>query len=83
MYVYLSKILPVFVMPVSVVLALLLLAVVFLRRGMKKTASGLLGAAFAVLWAASTPLMAERLYGGLEAKFPPPALADPSAADAQ
>jgi uncharacterized SAM-binding protein YcdF (DUF218 family) len=71
MYIYLSKILPLFVMPVGVVLMLLLAALLFLLRGMTRTAGGLMLSALAVLWLASTPFMAERLYRGLEERYPP------------
>ena len=50
MYVYLSKILPLFVMPLGVALILLLVALLFLRRGWKKTASGLLTVSVVGLW---------------------------------
>jgi uncharacterized SAM-binding protein YcdF (DUF218 family) len=71
LYVYLSKILPLFVMPVGLVLVLSLLALLFLLKKMRKTAAGLLMAAVAVLWAASTPIVAHKLYAGLEARYPP------------
>lgn len=76
MYVYLSKILPVFVMPVSVVLILLLAALGLLRRGHSRTASGVLAAALLLLWLASAPIVAARLYGSLEALYPPVPLED-------
>jgi len=76
MYIYLSKILPLFVMPVGLVLILLLAALLFLRRGMQRTAGGLLLSAVALLWLASAPFVAERFYRALEGRYPPLALQD-------
>lgn len=76
MYVYLSKILPIFVMPISLVLLFALVALVLLRGNRKKTAAGFIVAAMAVLWVASTPLVAERLYRNLETRYPPLPLAE-------
>ena len=70
-YVYLSKILPLFVMPVSVVLILLLLAFLFLQRDWKSTGVSLVLAAVVILWMSSTPLVATTLYRDLEARYPP------------
>jgi uncharacterized SAM-binding protein YcdF (DUF218 family) len=81
MYVYLSKILPLFVMPVALVLILLVVALFFVRRGMKRTASGLLLLAVGLLWLASTPFVAGRLYHELESRYPPVPLADVPAGD--
>ena len=81
MYIYLSKILPLFVMPVSVVLMLLLAALLFLKRGWKKTSGGLLIAAVLLLWSASTPFVAQQLYRELESAHPPLALDDVPASD--
>jgi uncharacterized SAM-binding protein YcdF (DUF218 family) len=74
-YVYLSKILPLFVMPVSVVLILMLMAFLFLQRDWKFTGISLLLAALVVLWTSSTPLVATTLYRDLEARYPPLPLA--------
>ena len=74
-YVYLSKILPLFVMPVSVVLILLLLAFLFLQRDWKSTGVSLVLAAVVILWMSSTPLVATTLYRDLEARYPPLPLA--------
>jgi uncharacterized SAM-binding protein YcdF (DUF218 family) len=80
MYVYLSKILPIFVMPISLVLICALVALVLLRGNRRKTAAGFIVAAMAVLWFASTPLVAERLYRTLESRYPPLPLAEIPAA---
>jgi uncharacterized SAM-binding protein YcdF (DUF218 family) len=71
MYVYLSKILPLFVMPISVVLILVLAALLLLTRGRTRIASGVLLGALAVLWVSATPLVAEGLYRNLESRYPP------------
>jgi len=80
-YVYLSKILPLFVMPVSVVLILSVIALFMLQRGMKRTASGVLAAAIALLWVASTPMVAQGLYRGLESRHPAQSVDDVPEAD--
>lgn len=71
MYVYLSKILPLFVMPISVVLILVLAALLLLARGRTRIASGVLVSALGVLWISATPLVAEGLYRNLESRYPP------------
>lgn len=76
MYVYLSKILPVFVMPLSVVSLLLLVALVFLRRNKLRTAAGFLVLGLVVLWTASTPFVAGQLYRYIESSYPPVPLQD-------
>ena len=70
MYVYLSKILPLFVMPIAVTLFLMLLAFLLLRRKHRRWAGSALLLAIIVLWAASTPFAARSLYRSLEARFP-------------
>jgi uncharacterized SAM-binding protein YcdF (DUF218 family) len=69
-YVYLSKILPLFLMPLSVALALALVALILLRRDRKKTSAGLLVLAMAALWVASMPVVANLLYRGIESRYP-------------
>jgi uncharacterized SAM-binding protein YcdF (DUF218 family) len=75
-YVYLSKILPVFVMPITIVMVLVVVALAMLARGRTRIASGALVAAVAVLWIASMPLVAEGLYRHLETRYPPLPLAE-------
>ena len=70
MYVYLSKILPAFVMPIGVTLFLSFVALLLARRGRANWASGVLVLAIAVLWVASTPYAARALYRGIEARYP-------------
>jgi uncharacterized SAM-binding protein YcdF (DUF218 family) len=76
MYVYLSKILPVLVMPLTVALFLCLVALFLLRRKRRHWASGVLGLAVVVLWAASTPFAARSLYGSIESRYPAVPVAD-------
>ena len=76
MYVYLSKILPIFVMPISLVTLLLLVALAFLRRDMRRTSTVLVVLALSVLWIASTPFVAQKFYRSLESHYPPIALED-------
>jgi len=76
MYVYLSKILPLFVMPLGVVFFLLLLALIFLRRNKLRTAAGLLVLGFLVLWTASTPFVAGQVYRHIESRYPPVLMED-------
>jgi len=70
MYVYLSKILPVFMMPLGVVSLLLLLALFFLRRGKRRTSAAFLVLGLAVLWTASTPFVAAQLLRQAESRYP-------------
>ncbi|HLF29412.1 MAG TPA: YdcF family protein [Xanthomonadales bacterium] len=71
MYLYLSKILPLLVMPLGLVLLLGLLALACWLLG-KRRMSGACGLlALLLLWISSTPFVAESLYGRLEASFPP------------
>ena len=81
MYVYLSKILPLFVMPIGIVLLLIVVALLLTRTGWLKTAKSLLAAAALLLWLAATPFVAESLYRALEADYPPKPLADIPAGD--
>lgn len=69
-YVYLSKILPLFVMPVGVTLFLCVVALLLLRSKRRRWAGSVLLLAIMVLYAASTPFMARTLYRAIEAEFP-------------
>lgn len=81
MYVYLSKILPVFVMPLSLAIILLLAALLVLRRGRRRIAGGVVALAVLLLWVSSMPATAVKLYRGLEAQYPPTPLVDVPVAD--
>ena len=71
MYVYLSKILPIFAMPLGVVFFLLLVALMLLRYGKRRTSAGVLTLAMAVLWVASMPLTANLAYRNIESHYLP------------
>ena len=71
MYIYLSKILPLLVMPVGIVFLLGLLALALLLWGKRKLSASFLAAALAILWVASLPIVANTLYGRLEQIYPP------------
>ena len=71
MYVYLSKILPIFAMPLSLAALLLLLSLFFLHRNKRRISGGFLVLALAILWTASTPIVAKQLYRHIESPYPP------------
>jgi len=71
LYVYLSKILPVFVMPLSVVFLLAVLALIFLRYNKRRTSAGFLLLALVILAVSSMPFVAGMLYRNIESKYPP------------
>ena len=71
MYTYLSKILPLFLMPLGLALLLLLVAFGLLHRKKLRSAAGVIILALAVLWTASTPFIADRLYRHMESFYPP------------
>ena len=76
MYIYLSKLLPLLVLPIGIVIELSLLALLFLLLGKRKAAAVFLVSALLVLWVASMPIVATTLYGELEEDFTPVALED-------
>lgn len=76
MYVYLSKILPLFVMPMSVVFILIVLALIFLRYDKRRTAAGILVLSLGVLAVSSMPFVAGTLYRSIESHYPPVAFED-------
>lgn len=71
MYVYLSKILPLFVMPIGVTLFLMLVALVLLRKGKNRISGAFLLVAAIYLYVMATPFVGEHLYGRIEANYPP------------
>jgi len=81
LYVYLSKLLPLLVLPVGIVFVLGLLSLVLLGLGRRKTSAAFLVVALAVLWIASMPVVANALYGRLEQAFPPVPVVDIPAGD--
>jgi uncharacterized SAM-binding protein YcdF (DUF218 family) len=70
-YVYLSKILPLFVMPLGVSLALAIIALVLLRKGKLRTAAAFLLVSIVNLYVMSTPFVGEWLYARVESNYPP------------
>lgn len=70
MYVYLSKILPLLVLPIGLVLELIFLAFLLVLAGKKKSSAFTLVLAMALLWSASMPYVAETLMGRLERDYP-------------
>lgn len=70
MYIYLSKLLPLMVLPIGVVLEFSLLALVFLVKGKKKTAATFMVMAVLVLWVSSMPVVADALLGRMEQDYP-------------
>ena len=66
MYVYLSKILLVFIMPLSVVFLLALLALIFLRYNKRNTSTGFLVLALVILAVSSMPFVAGMLYRNID-----------------
>ena len=76
MNIYLSKILPLLVLPVGIVIELSLLALLFQLRKYRKTSIVFLSGALLVLWGSSTPIVATSLYAKLEQVYPPVAILD-------
>lgn len=70
MYIYLSKILPLLVLPIGLVIELTFMAFLLVIAGKKKSSAILLFLAMALLWGASTPYVAEWLTGRLERDYP-------------
>jgi uncharacterized SAM-binding protein YcdF (DUF218 family) len=69
-YVYLSKILPQLVMPISVTMGLVLLALILLRLDRRGPAVSVLWVAVGLLWISSMPITAGFLYGLVESRYP-------------
>jgi uncharacterized SAM-binding protein YcdF (DUF218 family) len=70
LYVYLSKLLPLLVLPVGLVFVLGLLALVLLILGRSKTSIAFLVAALAILWITSLPIVASTLLVTSAAHMP-------------
>ncbi len=70
MYIYLSKILPLLVLPIGIVIELSLVAYVLLRKNRRTQAAVFLAAAVLVLWVSSMPVVADALLGRLERDYP-------------
>jgi uncharacterized SAM-binding protein YcdF (DUF218 family) len=70
MFVYLSKVLPLMVLPVGLTIELVLLGAFLAWRGRRKPALFVLLGASALLWVASMPLVGDALLGRLERAYP-------------
>lgn len=68
---YLTKVLPLLIMPVPVALALGLLALILILRGCRKSAIASLMAAVILLWVSSLPPVASALLWTLQKQYPP------------
>lgn len=76
MYIYLSKILPLVVLPIGIVIELSIIALVFLWKGKRVLATIFLVASMLVLWVSSMPIVANNLLGRLEQQNPAVTLSD-------
>jgi uncharacterized SAM-binding protein YcdF (DUF218 family) len=70
MYIYLSKILPLMVLPIGIVLELLVIALLLLWRSKRRSGIFFVVTAMAVLWACSMPIVANTVLGKLEQRYP-------------
>ena len=70
MYIYLSKILPLLILPIGLVFELILLAFLLVLAGKKKSTAFFLCLAMALLWGASMPYVADTLMRELEQDYP-------------
>lgn len=70
LYIYLSKILPLLVLPVGIVFELLLVALLLLWRDRRKPAIFFMVTAMSMLWLCSMPIVANGLLGKLEQQYP-------------
>jgi uncharacterized SAM-binding protein YcdF (DUF218 family) len=78
---FLTKLLPVFVYPLGLALALFLLGVLLGCFGRRTWAFGLIATVAGGLWVVSTPVFGEWALGDLERQNPPVAIADLPTAD--
>lgn len=78
---YLTKILPLLLMPVPVALAAVLLALIFIARGNRKPAVYCLVLSLLVLWLSSLPVVASQLLLSLESQHRPIAVENVPASD--
>ncbi len=76
MYIYLSKLLPLLVLPLGVVMIAIMVALLLLWTGRRRTSAAILVVGLLVLWLSSTPIIAAALYGKLTEDYPPVALVD-------
>jgi uncharacterized SAM-binding protein YcdF (DUF218 family) len=74
LYVYLSKLLPLMVLPVGLVIILLSAALLLAWLKRRRSSLACLAVALVWLWVCSTPFVAGSLYKWLEGDYPPMAL---------
>jgi uncharacterized SAM-binding protein YcdF (DUF218 family) len=79
---FLSKLLPIFVLPLGLTLSLALLGIVLWLFYYRRLARLCFGTALAILWICSTPVVANRAIASLEGQYPPRSMADTPHADA-
>lgn len=82
MHLYLSKLLPLLVYPVSLTLLLAGFSGLCVILRWRRLASFTIVLAILMLWVSATPAVGEFLYGALECQYPPLAVADAPTADA-
>jgi len=70
MYIDLSKILPLLVLPVGIAIELCLLALLYIWKDRGRVAGFFLSCAVLVLWLASMPMVGHTLLGRLEREYP-------------
>jgi uncharacterized SAM-binding protein YcdF (DUF218 family) len=73
---YLTKKLPLLVMPVSIAMVIMVLALFFVLTNRRKLSIFSLLTAISVLWISSLPAVAERLLWGLQGQYLPVAIKD-------
>jgi uncharacterized SAM-binding protein YcdF (DUF218 family) len=71
LYLYLSKILPLMVLPIGIAIELCLLALIYIRKDRGRAAGFLVFFAVVVLWGSSMPLVGNAVMGRLERTYPP------------
>lgn len=71
MYIYLSKLLPQLISPLSISLSGCLLALVLVCRKRHRAAIIALSTSLILLWVCAMPFVAKSVYGALESQYPP------------
>jgi uncharacterized SAM-binding protein YcdF (DUF218 family) len=70
MYIYLSEILPLMVLPIGIVFELLLIALLLLWSRKRRSGIFFIVTAMAVLWICSMPIVANTVLGKVEQRYP-------------
>ena len=76
MYIYLSKILPLLLLPIGIIFGLLIIALLLLWRRKRKTSAVFIILAMTLLWVSSMPIVADTFLGRMEQQFPAVSLSD-------